>query len=185
MRKELELLHQQLGTTFVYVTHDQVEAMTMATKIAVLHQGELQQVGTPEELYDEPANEFVAGFIGEPAMNFVDGTVSHNGQLSVEFDGFEYPLDGDVAEAVRHVGGSGVRMGIRPEHIELGEDGAFTGDVKVVEPIGSEVILYLEVGGIELTVETSRESDIRERSTVQFDIPLDRVHFFDDGETVV
>ena len=185
MRKELELLHQELGTTFVYVTHDQVEAMTMGTKIAVLHQGKLQQIGTPEELYDEPANEFVAGFIGEPSMNFIDGRVSRKGQLSVDFGDFEYPLEGDVAETIREVGGEDIRMGIRPEHIEITQDGNFTGNINVVEPIGSDVILYLEIGDIELTVETSRGSDFKEQSNIQFDIPQDHVHFFVDGKTVV
>lgn len=157
----------------------------MATKIAVLHKGRLQQVGTPNELYEEPENEFVAGFIGEPPMNFLDGELSRNGQLQVDFDSFQYELEGAVAETVRNAGASTVRMGIRPEDVELASDGEFTGRITVVEPTGSQTILYVDVGDVELIAEIPRRTDVQEDATIQFDIPQERVHFFIDGETVV
>jgi multiple sugar transport system ATP-binding protein len=134
MRTEIKELHQRLRTTTIYVTHDQIEAMTMADKIVVMQDGVVEQMGTPLDLYDRPANTFVAGFIGSPAMNFFEGTLEANGTSVVETaGGVRLPLE------TAPVGSNGrqVLYGIRPEHLELADDGV-PAEVVVVEPTGSE-----------------------------------------------
>jgi multiple sugar transport system ATP-binding protein len=142
MRVEIKELHQRLKTTTVYVTHDQIEAMTMANKIVVMRDGRVEQVGRPLELYDKPANLFVAGFIGSPSMNFMKGkTVTHDGRQSVEIaDGILLPLVG-----VRIEDGRAVTYGIRPEHIGIG-DGGIPVKVSVFEPTGSETLIFGRLG---------------------------------------
>src|SRR5271169_6884728 len=135
MRTEIKELHQRLGTTTVYVTHDQIEAMTMADKIVVMHDGLVEQIGAPLELYDRPANLFVAGFIGSPAMNFFKGRVGANGSAAFETaDGIKLPLAAKPAGA----DGRPAVYGIRPEHFAIADDGAL-GEVVVIEPTGSEI----------------------------------------------
>ena len=140
MRSEIKELHQRLKVTTVYVTHDQIEAMTMADKIVVMNNGHIEQIGAPLELYDRPANLFVAGFIGSPAMNMVKGTVS-NGALRME-DGTAWPLPTSVA---RPVDGPAV-YGVRPEHLML-DPGGIPATVQVVEPTGSETQVLMRIGG--------------------------------------
>ncbi len=135
MRAEVKELHQRLKTTTVYVTHDQIEAMTMADKIVVMHDGRIEQMGAPLALYDKPGNRFVAGFIGSPAMNFVKGRIALNGRPTfVGDDGWRLPLElsGQVQD------GQPVELGVRPEHLTLG-DGGMNAEVVVVEPTGPEV----------------------------------------------
>ncbi|WP_227378734.1 ABC transporter ATP-binding protein [Haladaptatus halobius] len=142
MRTELQRLQENLGVTTVYVTHDQTEAMTMGDRVVVLNDGRIQQVGTPLECYHEPANEFVAGFIGEPPMNFFEMEVQEGSLVN---DDFEYPLSTDTCDAIGDV--SRVRLGIRPEDIQLADtvesDHDFHTTVDVVEPVGSENNVYL------------------------------------------
>src|SRR5688500_15138759 len=143
MRTEIKELHQRLKTTTVYVTHDQIEAMTMADKIVVMHDGRVEQVGAPLELYDRPANRFVAGFIGSPAMNFLpakaDGT-------SISFSsGVDFSLPSKAGVQP----GQELVVGIRPEHLEIAADG-FEAEVVVIEPTGSETQLFARVGGHEI-----------------------------------
>ena len=153
-RAEISRLHQQLGTTFVYVTHDQVEAMTMATRIAVMDQGVLQQVGTPQDLYDRPANVFVAGFIGSPAMNFFEATVRReDGQLILDGDGLAITLPLSGASAFAPLEGRRLTFGIRPEHIHDPahlpadiEAAELEADVDITELMGNETFLHLQVG---------------------------------------
>jgi multiple sugar transport system ATP-binding protein len=145
MRTEIKELHQRLETTTVYVTHDQIEAMTMADKIVVMHDGAVEQMGAPLELYDRPANTFVAGFIGSPAMNFFDGTLKANGARRVETRGGTHlPL----VDAPAAADGRSVVYGIRPEHIDLADDG-IEAEVVVVEPTGSETQVVARVEGRE------------------------------------
>jgi multiple sugar transport system ATP-binding protein len=143
MRAEIKALHQRLKTTTVYVTHDQVEAMTMADRIAVMNDGRIEQLGAPLELYDRPANLFVAQFIGSPAMNVFDG-VYRNG--SVEALGARWPTTSKASE------GQSVKYGIRPVHVDLGS--GIDAEVVVVEPMGAETELVVRVGGQDLTVVT-------------------------------
>ncbi|WP_422031514.1 ABC transporter ATP-binding protein [Reyranella sp.] len=140
MRSEIKELHQRLTVTTVYVTHDQIEAMTMADKIVVMNNGHIEQIGAPLELYDRPANLFVAGFIGSPAMNMVKGTVS-DGALRME-DGTAWPLP---TKGGRPADGPAV-YGVRPEHLML-DPGGIPATVQVVEPTGSETQVMMRIGG--------------------------------------
>ena len=142
MRTEIKELHQRLSTTTIYVTHDQIEAMTMADKIVVMHDGLVEQIGSPLELYDRPANLFVAGFIGSPAMNFFKGRVRANGAAAFETaDGVLLPVAGVPAAS----DGRPAVYGIRPEHFRLADDGA-PAEVVVVEPTGSEIQVVARIG---------------------------------------
>jgi multiple sugar transport system ATP-binding protein len=143
MRTEIKELHQRLRTTSVYVTHDQIEAMTMADQIVVMHDGRIEQTGSPLELYDRPANRFVAGFIGSPAMNFIDGT-QKDGAL-VAATGARLP----IASATAANDGRSMVYGIRPEHLDLADDG-FEAEVVVIEPTGSETQLFARLGQQEI-----------------------------------
>jgi multiple sugar transport system ATP-binding protein len=140
MRTEIKELHQRLKTTTVYVTHDQIEAMTMADKIVVMHDGIVEQIGAPLDLYDRPANQFVAGFIGSPAMNFIEGRIE--GSSFAATKGFALPIAGAPAGS----SGRPAVYGLRPEHIRL--DGAgLEAKVHVVEPMGSETQVVADIGG--------------------------------------
>ncbi len=153
MRTEIKELHQRLRTTSVYVTHDQIEAMTMADQIVVMHDGRIEQIGSPLQLYDHPANRFVAGFIGSPAMNFIEGTVRASSALGVPHveaaNGAKLPLP--ASSAARD--GMPVIYGIRPEHLDMAGDDDITGfeaDVVVVEPTGSETQVFVRLGKQEI-----------------------------------
>jgi multiple sugar transport system ATP-binding protein len=142
MRTEIKELHQRLSTTTVYVTHDQIEAMTMADKIVVMHDGLVEQIGTPLELYDRPDNLFVAGFIGSPAMNFFKGRIRANGSAGFETaDGVHLPVAGVPTAS----DGRPAIYGIRPEHFRIADDGA-AAEVVVVEPTGSEIQVVARIG---------------------------------------
>jgi multiple sugar transport system ATP-binding protein len=144
MRTEIKALHQRLGTTTVYVTHDQVEAMTMADRIVVLKDGLIEQVGAPLELYDRPRNAFVAGFIGSPAMNFIPGRLQLDGAPSVlTDDGLRLPL----TSAARGAHGDRVLYGTRPEHFTIDPSRGLSADVIVVEPTGAETQVALRLAG--------------------------------------
>jgi multiple sugar transport system ATP-binding protein len=146
MRTEIKELHQRLKTTTIYVTHDQIEAMTLADRIVVMHDGRVEQVGAPLELYDRPQNLFVAGFIGSPAMNFLNGTIRANGRLEFEgASGMRLPL----LRAPPGSDGRRVIYGIRPEHFVISDDGT-EAEVLVVEPTGSELQIAAKLGGEEI-----------------------------------
>ena len=179
MRTEIQQLQEELGVTTVYVTHDQTEAMTMADRIAILHDGELKQVGEPLDCYYRPANQFVAGFIGEPAMNMLE--VTREGDRLVG-EGFSYPLP-DRATAVTS---RSLTLGIRPEAISLVEPGAggATGTVEVVEPLGETAHAHVDVAGRRVTVTTDGPGSVQSGQRVGIDFPSRRVHLF-DAETGV
>ncbi|WP_439596905.1 ABC transporter ATP-binding protein [Falsiroseomonas sp.] len=168
MRAELIELHRQLGRTFVYVTHDQLEAMTMSDRIAVMEGGELRQFAPPREVYDRPANLFVASFIGTPPMNIVHG--EFNGRV------FRHP----AITVPFHVTGAPtkVALGVRPEDVLLGE-GPFRATVRVVEPTGHETIVMLDAEGASLTARAPAESHLRPGEIVPFALRADRLHLFD------
>src|SRR5262247_2994108 len=143
MRTDIKELHQRLTTTTIYVTHDQIEAMTMADRIVVMHDGLVEQIGAPLDLYDRPQNLFVAGFIGSPAMNFLRGTVRANGAAAFEgVGGVRLPL----ATAPGGSDGRAVVYGVRPEHFVIADDGA-AAQVQVIEPTGSELQVVAKLGG--------------------------------------
>ena len=180
MRTELQRLQEDLGVTTVYVTHDQTEAMTMGDRIAILNGGRLQQVATPLECYHEPANQFVAGFLGEPSMNFFDVRFE-NGTLVG--DGFEYPVGPDVAASLQ--GSTDVVLGIRPEDIELAErassDHDFETTVDVVEPMGDENTVHLRFDerAETLIATASGFTRISAGDEVIARFPEDAIHVFD------
>jgi multiple sugar transport system ATP-binding protein len=179
MRAELIELHRRIGTTTVYVTHDQLEAMTMSTRIAVMNGGVLQQFGTPDEIYYRPANQFVAGFIGTPAMSLMDGDLQRgdNG-FSVRAGGLRLQLP---LSALRSDPARDVAIGLRPEDILLGR-GAHMARIKVVEPTGHESIVLMDCGGATLCTRISSDvplaAELRAGEDVPFDVTLARVHVF-------
>ena len=169
MRSEIKALHQRLKTTTVYVTHDQVEAMTMADRIAVMNEGRIEQLGGPLELYDRPANLFVAQFIGSPAMNVFDG-VYRDG--AVEACGARWPCNARARE------GQGVKYGIRPEHLQSGSSG-IAADVVVVEPMGPETELVVKVGEQAFTVVTHGRSHAGPGDRMLLAPQAEHAHLFD------
>ncbi|WP_274630394.1 ABC transporter ATP-binding protein [Arvimicrobium flavum] len=176
MRAEIKELHQRLKTTTVYVTHDQIEAMTMADKIVVMHDGIVEQIGKPLELYDRPNNLFVASFIGSPAMNLLKGNIGQGGFEGA--GGISVPLNG----AANASNGAGVVVGIRPEHLRL-SDGGFPVTVAVVEPTGSEVQMVGRTPGGEEIVANFRERHVFEPGeTIRLSADSNLIHLF-DGET--
>jgi multiple sugar transport system ATP-binding protein len=176
MRAEIKSLQQRLASTTLYVTHDQIEAMTMADKIVVMHDGVVEQVGSPLELYDRPANVFVAGFIGSPAMNFITGRLEGGEPpILVTTSGFKIPL----CAAAPHAGpGSEVIMGIRPEGVSLGGPHAMPAEIVVIEPTGYETQLIAKFAGQDLVCVFRERLDGRPGDTIalSFEGPL---HFFD------
>jgi multiple sugar transport system ATP-binding protein len=172
MRTEIKELHQRLKTTTVYVTHDQIEAMTMADKIVVMHDGLVEQVGAPLELYDRPANRFVAGFIGSPAMNFLAARVGAAGIAINSVSGFSLPVKTNL-EANREV-----VLGIRPEHLEIAEDG-FEAEVVVIEPTGSETQLFARVGGQEIAAVFRERHDFAPGQRIRLRPKVECAHLFD------
>jgi multiple sugar transport system ATP-binding protein len=174
MRAEIKELHQRLTTTTVYVTHDQVEAMTMADRIVVMRDGVIEQSGAPLELYDRPSNLFVAGFIGSPAMNLLKGTVRINGHPSfVTDDGVELPLQ----SAPAGVENRRCIYGVRPEHLELGGD--VSAQVSVTEPTGSETQVFAKLGDQKIVGVFRERISVKPGDNLQFSPRLDSVHLFD------
>ena len=171
MRTEIRELHQRLQTTTVYVTHDQIEAMTMADKIVVMRDGHIAQMGAPLELYDRPADTFVAGFIGSPAMNLLRGTVTEG---SVAAGDLRLPLPPGTGLA----GGTEVTWGLRPEHLALAPAG-LPAEVVVIEPTGSETHLVLRAGGEELLAISRDRVSLRPGDQVHLAPDAAQVHLFD------
>ena len=179
MRTEIKELHQRLKTTSVYVTHDQIEAMTMGDKIVVMRDGIVEQTGSPLDVYDRPANQFVAGFIGSPSMNFLPGVFRRDGgQSRVEFPG-GMSLQAPVVAAQD---GQPVVFGIRPEHIELaaGDDGV-PSEVVVVEPTGAETQVFAKLAGIEISSVFRERHAFRPGETIRLRPDPVRAHVFDAG----
>jgi multiple sugar transport system ATP-binding protein len=176
MRAEIKELHQRLKTTTVYVTHDQIEAMTMADKIVVMHDGEVEQIGAPLDLYDRPKNLFVAGFIGSPAMNILKGKLAVNGSAAFQGSG---GLTVPLSTAPAASDGRPVVFGVRPEHLQLSDSG-FPAEVAVVEPTGSEVQVVARAPGGEEIVAVFRERHMfRPGETIRLAPQPNVVHLFD------
>ncbi len=181
-RAELTALHRRLGTTVVYVTHDQIEAMTMGDVVVVLRDGELQQQGTPREVYDTPANTFVAGFVGSPAMSLVEGTVGRDGPAPVfQARGMQLTLPPELAQRLDRR--DRVILGLRAEHLgaEAMDEGAdhIEGEVVLVEPLGSDVLATVLVGTNRLTARLAADSRVKVGDATRLAPDLRRVHLFD------
>ncbi len=192
MRAELSKLHDRLKTTIIYVTHDQTEAMTMGDKIVVLNDGEIQQVASPLTLYNEPENLFVAGFIGSPAMNFLNATLRREGEeFKVDTGEFNLKLAPSLLDRrpeIKEYADQEVIMGIRPEDLgdaqverefQVGEENSFTAEVEVVEPLGSEISLYFRVGEKNAIARVDADSRARVGDRIKLACNTDKIHLFD------
>ena len=171
MRSEIKELHQRLGTTTVYVTHDQVEAMTLADRIVVMRDGRIEQIGSPLELYDQPANTFVAGFIGSPAMNLLSGTATGTGFRLA---------NGRLLATGSAVPSEAQLCGIRPEHFAIGQ-GGLDCEVTVIEPTGSETLVVCKTEAQQLTAVFKERLDLRPGDRLSLRPDTDKLHFFDQG----
>lgn len=188
MRVELAELHKKLGTTIVYVTHDQVEAMTLGERIVVMNEGKVQQIATPTELYNNPANLFVASFIGAPSMNFIEGHID-NGKIAVNGDTFPIPNKFFHGNALYN--GQKVTIGIRPEDIsdphfsrQITNSSELQANIRVVEHLGNEKLLYFDKYGTNFTARVDAESEIRSGDSVKLNFNLDKMYLFDSESGV-
>jgi multiple sugar transport system ATP-binding protein len=185
MRVELKKLHDRLETTAIYVTHDQVEAMTLGDRVVVMKDGWIQQVGEPLELYGHPTNKFVAGFIGSPAMNFLDvGITEANGAVVAETPGLRLSVPPAKGTALKAYKGQQVALGVRPEdvHVATAADPAhysFDATVEVVEPLGSEILLDVRVGRGTIVARVEPNVRVKVHETVKLAVNADRLPFFD------
>jgi len=176
-RIEIAALHKRLGKTMIYVTHDQVEAMTLADKIVVLRDGVIEQVGKPLTLYAEPCDEFVAGFIGSPAMNFFPVEIAPN-QVTL--------ADGTTLATTVSCAAQRGKLGVRPEHIRLNTDGKLSGKVKVIEALGATTFIYVEAFGQTICIESREPHNLATGQAIRFDIDAAKLHLFaQDGRAVV
>jgi len=184
MRAEIKKLHQTMRTTFVYVTHDQAEALTLADRIVVMREGVIQQIGTPEEIYDRPRNTFVASFLGNPPINYLDGTLAGDGAAPrFERGALSLALPPALAQRLAGRGGGGVRLGLRAEDVDArgtpraGE--TLQGRVASVLPVGSDQYLGVEVEGATLFFRVGRELRAREGENIALAVNMDRAQLFD------
>ncbi len=193
MRTEISKLHQRLGATIIYVTHDQTEAMTLGTRIVVMKDGVVQQIDTPQNLYDHPVNEFVAGFIGSPQMNFMDAQIARKGKDVIATVGEEeLTITGAKAKALidgNYVGKT-VVLGIRPEDVHDEEaylqqypDAVISAPIRVYELLGAEVFLYFDFAGSQMTARVNPRTPARAGDTVKFALDIEKIHFFDKETT--
>ncbi|HEV2189067.1 MAG TPA: sn-glycerol-3-phosphate ABC transporter ATP-binding protein UgpC [Stellaceae bacterium] len=186
MRVELKKLHERLGTTAIYVTHDQVEAMTLGDRVVVMRDGRVQQVGDPMELYNEPANRFVAGFIGSPAMNFAAVRIAgQNGGLWAESEGMRIQVPEPMQKRLQSYAGKDATFGIRPEdlHIATAADPkelTFDAVVEVVERLGSEILLDVLVGTTTMVASVEPTAKAKVHEQLRLAVNPERVHFFDN-----
>ena len=190
MRIEIAKLHQRLGTTIIYVTHDQTEAMTLGTRIVVMNKGVVQQVDTPQKLYDEPQNLFVAGFMGSPQMNFLDAVVDKNGDTALLMvANHSIPLPPSKSKKLIDGGyvGKTVTFGIRPEDVydsqiavdTLPKEASFDATIKVYELLGAEVFLYFDLGDFPMTARVDPRTTAQRGSNCKFVMDTEKIHVFD------
>jgi multiple sugar transport system ATP-binding protein len=189
MRTEISKLHQNLQTTFIYVTHDQTEALTMGTRIVVMKDGFIQQIDSPQELYDNPVNMFVAGFIGSPQMNFANVTVLKEGdKVYLQFGEDKLEIPADKAKVIEQAGyiGKEVVFGIRPEnthdepeHLEKWPNAIVSAKVEVTEMLGSETYLYLVINGVNFTARVHPKTTTKTGDTIKIAYDMSCMHLFD------
>ncbi|MCR5649582.1 MAG: sn-glycerol-3-phosphate ABC transporter ATP-binding protein UgpC [Lachnospiraceae bacterium] len=195
MRIEIAKLHQKLGTTIIYVTHDQTEAMTLGTRIVVMKDGVVQQVDTPQNLYEKPGNLFVAGFMGSPQMNFLDAVVEVNGdKANLKVAGHNIPLPPAKSKKLIEGGydGKTVTFGIRPENVydsemtinTLPQEAVFESTIKVYELLGAEVFLYFDLEEFPITARVDPRTTARPGDTVKFAMDVEKIHIFDKETTL-
>ncbi len=186
MRAEISKLQQRLGVTTIYVTHDQVEAMTLGHRIVVMKDGEIQQVDTPLNLYNLPANKFVAGFIGSPAMNFILSEVrKEGGEIKLTHKNFELKVEGAFAKALEPYAGQEVWIGVRPEDLKVrsaetpGEHTVIHGVVDVVEPLGAETEVHVRLEDVKITARIEGYMPLKPEDTLDLEVDLGKLHAFE------
>ena len=195
MRIEISKIHQRLGATIIYVTHDQTEAMTLGTRIVVMKDGVVQQVDTPQHLYEQPGNLFVAGFMGSPQMNFLDAQIAEKGgDLIAKVGEYDIVIPAAKAKVLKDGGyvGKTVVLGIRPEDIhdsqmfiEASPSAPMTSTVKVYELLGAEVFLYFDVNGTQVTARVDPRTNSKTGDTIKFAFDMEKSHFFDKETELV
>jgi multiple sugar transport system ATP-binding protein len=185
MRTEISRLHKNLGATMIYVTHDQTEAMTMGDKIVILKDGEVQQIGAPMELYGNPMNKFVAGFIGSPAMNFINGKIVQSDKLYFVIDSLNIKLALETMSSrkLQQYRDKEITIGIRPEDILLSSEKSIAGDisiqVEVVEPMGNETLLYFTLQETQMIARGNPNQQYKSGNNYSMQINKDKIYFFD------
>ena len=194
MRIEIKKLHARLNTTIIYVTHDQVEAMTMGSQIVVLKDGLVQQIDAPSELYNNPHNKFVAGFIGSPSMNFIPGEIQKNDKWIFKSGEFSLKMQDEIINKWHLSSGASVKLGVRPEHIidsrsvkqEKASD-TFVIMSDLVEPIGNEVLVYSTLAGENICMRANPSLDYKPGQEISVTLKMDKLHFFDtqSGESLL
>jgi multiple sugar transport system ATP-binding protein len=190
MRTEIKRVHQKVRTTTVYVTHDQIEAMTLADRVVVMNKGKIEQIGAPNDLYHKPATRFVAGFIGSPAMNFIPCKLEQSG------DGVQIRLSDKIALALpaerlerykQYIGKDSLLFGIRPEHLTESNAngdknlGQFDAAIEVTEPMGNETMVFFSINGAEICARVSPNAGARENEILRMAAHLDHMHLIDDS----
>lgn len=183
MRTEVKKLQRQLGTSMIFVTHDQEEAMTLGDKIVVMDNAHIQQVGSPYEIYNEPENRFVAGFIGSPSTNMLECEIDRTGDgVELSSDAFDITLSGEAAASIEDLGGNQVTLGIRPEYLKINaDDPLFEADITVIEPHGSQDAVYLEANGTEIRAVTPQHTVERGQESVTVGFDPDEMWLFDES----
>lgn len=183
MRTEIKKLQRRLGKSMIFVTHDQEEAMTLGDKIVVMNDAHIQQVGSPYEIYNEPRNRFVAGFIGSPSTNMIECDVDRSGEtVTLRCDIFDLEVEGEAAEAVEGTGDDQITLGIRPEYLDLDvADPLFTTGITVIEPHGSQDAVFLEAGGTEFRSVTPQNQVDREQESVDVGFDIENMFLFDSS----
>jgi len=180
MRSEISKLHKRLQTTIIYVTHDQVEAMTMGDRITVLNGGDIQQVDTPLNLYDNPRNKFVAGFIGSPAMNFFIGIIKKNNEkLLFKSENINLEIDDERKQLLENYINKEVILGVRPENFEIANKGHISAKVDIIEPMGSEIYVYFSFSDSKFVAKFNERIDFRLDQKLHLNIRDNQYHFFD------
>jgi multiple sugar transport system ATP-binding protein len=187
MREELAKLHERLSTTIIYVTHDQVEAMTLADRIVIMDKGKIMQMGKPMDVYDEPDNLFVAGFIGSPSMNFLEShVIEDDGSLFIVTEGYKLRIPEELSKRLLKAKNRDVLLGIRPEHIydsnlkaPFSNAEKILATVDVIEPVGAEVVLLSSFGSSRLTARSEAQTTAKLHSKLEFLIDMNRIHLFD------
>ncbi len=181
LRIELKRLHQELGSTMIYVTHDQIEALTLADRVAVMHAGRIQQLATPSEVYRKPANRFVAEFVGSPAMNIRKGKLANGPDgPSFQAEGLRLPLTGyNFVNGFDP--GREVEMGVRPEHVVVGGGADRDSTIEMIDPMGAETLVWCRVGDGLVSVRMEGESEVRVGETLKLGFPAGRLNIFDSA----
>ena len=188
MRSEIAKIHQRVGATTIYVTHDQTEAMTMASRIVIMKDGYIQQIGTPKEVYNYPANIFVGGFIGSPAMNFFKGRLVDKAFVTEGEEQVKITLTKEVYERIKNYEGHNIVLGIRPENVNVvaattKKAGTISMEADVVELLGHELIVYGYVDGQRILLKTLAANDIKVGDVIKVNIDMENIHFFDVDST--